>query len=110
MSQEKLKDVKVTFIETTYFNTDAENFMALVQKLTGKEPSKANKMTPAQIAPQAYGAVVLPSTALSKMKAPCANEEFEIEAVGTKDVVDEVDSWFVELEPHLDDLYEFMNQ
>ena len=102
--------MKVTFIETTYFNTDADNFMALVQKLTGKEPLKANKMTLAQIAPQAYGAVVLPSTALSKMKAPCANEEFEIEAAGAQNVVDEVDSWIVDLEPYLDDLFELMNQ
>ncbi|KAF3328578.1 VQ motif-containing protein [Carex littledalei] len=101
-SREQDKKVKVTFIEleTMFVETDAENFMLVVQKLTGKEkepsPSEANKENAMPIKPQEEVCI--------------ANGGFMLEAPCAKDAVDEVVAWMAELEPHLDELYDIMNQ
>jgi VQ motif len=106
MSQEKPVEVKVIFVETTFVETDAVNFMSVVQNLTGKEPPKANKKASTQTATpvEAYNAA-LSLPALLKTEVFDANGAFEIEA----DALDELDAW-MELEPHLNDLYKLMNQ
>ena len=104
-SQEENNEVKVTFIEleTISVETDAANFMLVVQQLTGKEPSpsEANKENAMPIKPQARR---------SKEEVCIANGGFMVEAPGAKDEVDEVVAWMAELEPHLDELYNIMNQ
>jgi hypothetical protein len=105
-SQEENKKVKVTFIEleTMFVETDAANFMSLVQKLTGKEPSnsKANNnkenAMPIKLKPQERRSIVQ-----SKKEVCIANG-------GAKDAVDEVVAWMAELEPHLDELCDIINE
>jgi VQ motif len=107
MSQEKLMEVKVIFVETTVVETDAVNFMSVVQNLTGNEQPKANKKVSKQTtAPvEAYKSPPSLPALLNTEALDIANGGFEIE----ENVVDEVDAW-MELEPHLHDLYELMNQ
>jgi VQ motif len=100
--------VKVTFIDTIFVEVDSAKFMSVVQKLTGKEPSKANEEKEMLIESQAQRLVL--STVQAKEEVYDANGGFELEAPCAKDALDEVGALMVELEPHLDELYAIMNQ
>jgi VQ motif len=106
-AESRKNNVKVTFIDTTFVKVDAANFMSVVQKLTGKEPSEANYQEKEVLMKEQW---VAPSTVQYKEEVYVANGGFELEAPLAEDVLEEVVALMVEIEPNLDELFAIMNQ